>query len=101
MKKQSIPVWVGGLTAAAAAFLFWKKKREAYTGFDALEAQLHAPKPPRSTTAARSKAELRKPTPENGHVHDVIATELPRDDSGSNFSVQNDVHQPGATENKA
>ncbi|QJX49061.1 hypothetical protein HMJ29_19985 [Hymenobacter taeanensis] len=99
MKKKSTTVLVGGLAAAAAAFVFWKKNKEGYKGFEALEAQLHAPKPPRSTTAPDHK-ELQKPTPENGHVHDVVATELPRNDSGSNFSVQGDVHEPGTTENK-
>ncbi|TGD79638.1 hypothetical protein [Hymenobacter wooponensis] len=101
MKKQATAAWVGGIAAAATAFYFWKQKKDGYTGFDALEAQLHAPKPPRSSTATRSpNAEFREPTPENGHVRDVLATDLPRDDAGSNFSVQGDVHQPSATENR-
>ncbi|TGE06321.1 hypothetical protein [Hymenobacter fodinae] len=101
MKKQATTAWLGGLAAAAAAFYFWKKNKSSYSGFDALEAQLHAPKPPRASTATRSPStEFREPTPENGHVRDVIASDLPRDDSGSNFSVQGDVHKPGTTENR-
>jgi hypothetical protein len=101
MKKKTTTALAGGLAAAAAAFFFWKSKRGTSAGFDALEAQLHAPKPPRSTTDKRSPdAGFRVPTPENGHVRDVLATELSADDAGSNFSVQGDVHQPTSTENK-
>ncbi|SNR60902.1 MULTISPECIES: hypothetical protein [Hymenobacter] len=100
--KKSTTAWVGGLTAAAAAFLFWKNKGQtAPTPSNDLEAQLKVPKPARATTATRPLEDFRTPTPENGHVRDVVASNPPPDDAGSNFSVQGDVHKPGLTENNA
>ncbi|MBJ6141986.1 hypothetical protein [Hymenobacter sp. BT559] len=41
-----------------------------------------------SSTAGRT------PTPENGHVRDVNASNPPKPDSGTNFTPQGDVHEP-------
>lgn len=86
-----------------AGYLFWKSKNihDSYThGLHILKAENSGAEPALSTTQNRSPDEFRTPTVENGHTRDVIASEPPAPDSGSNFGVQGQVHGPDKTENK-
>lgn len=95
MKKKTKIAWFGAI--GAAAFALWKAVRPAP---DILQAQANWPKPALPTTDKRSpESGFREPSDANGHVRDVVATDLPRPESGNNFSVQGDVHEPGTTEN--
>lgn len=95
MKMKASPVWIGALVAGGtAAFYFWQKKDSAKAS-PASSATPTSPAAPQAPTAPASTASFRTPTAENGHVRDVKATDLPAPDSGTNFTVQGDVHEPG------
>ncbi|GAB3226121.1 hypothetical protein GCM10027346_08070 [Hymenobacter seoulensis] len=102
MKKQTTTAaWLGGLAAAAAAVFFWKKKdKSASKGRKQPKLKLRTPRPELFPIYKPSpNAGSTTPTPENGHVREVPATNPPADDAGSNFSLQGDVHQPSTTTN--
>lgn len=94
MKMKASPVWIGALVAGStAAFYFWQKKSNS---------NLNPTQPLADAGtsagvalgATPSSSGNRTPTAENGHVRDVKATDLPAPDTGTNFTVQGDVHQP-------
>lgn len=88
MKMKAAPVWIGALVAGStAAFYFWQKKSNPNPTQPLADA---AP----SAAAPAATPGSRTPTPENGHVRDVKATDLPAPDTGTNFTVQGDVHEP-------
>ncbi|MBX0290658.1 hypothetical protein K3G63_09430 [Hymenobacter sp. HSC-4F20] len=99
MKMKASPVWIGALVAGGtAAFYFWQKKdapKASQPGTDAL-ANGAAPAASASTAAPSSTSSFRTPTAANGHVRDVSATDLPAPDTGTNFTVQGDVHEPSS-----
>jgi hypothetical protein len=50
--------------------------------------------PPAAATPPPSHSTGQQPTPANGHVRDVDASNPPPPDSGSNFTPQGHVHAP-------
>ncbi|MGI4734773.1 MAG: hypothetical protein ACRYG7_06285 [Janthinobacterium lividum] len=107
MAKQTKPVWYGVAAVAAGTGIFFlatnkgRLFKKVTTGIQALVGSVPATAPARTTTTlARAPApnspgfQGRTPTADNGHVRDVIATNPPADDSGSNFTQHGDVHGP-------
>jgi hypothetical protein len=98
MKHKKKTNWGAIALAAAGAtglFLLLKDKGQlVQQGLASLNAR-----PTRQTNAAtppHSHSTGKLPTPENGHVRDVDASNPPPPDSGTNFTPQGDVHAPQA-----
>jgi hypothetical protein len=109
MAKQLKPAWYGVAAVALGSGIFFlatNKGRLFKKGTASLKAALgSAPAPDAGTAApaatpARPAApsspafEGRTPTTDNGHVRDVVATNPPADDSGTNFTKHGEVHGP-------
>ena len=106
-KKKSRRAWrraaVAGL-AAGAYFLFRDNSRLFNQLKDSLQALLSKIKPAQDTLplavvppisrTTRVSTPLRTPSLANGNVVDVIASNPPKPESGSNFTVQGEVHGP-------
>jgi hypothetical protein len=96
MKHKKKSNWGGIALAAAGAagiFLLLKDKGQLFQkGLASLKAgpasRVDAGTPPRSHSTGKL------PTPANGHVRDVDASNPPAPDSGTNFTPQGDVHAP-------
>lgn len=105
MKANAKTAW-GGVALAAAAtatfFLATNQGRLFKKGWASLQALLGGQAPPAPATAPTPAAvpavatvsQGRTPTPSNGHVRDVVASNPPKPETGSNFTPQGDVHQP-------
>lgn len=92
MKMKASPVWIGALVAGStAAFYFWQKKSNSNPTQPLADAGTSGGA---ASVATSSSSSNRTPTAENGHVRDVKATDLPAPDTGTNFTVQGDVHEP-------
>jgi len=101
-KKGAKPAWYGLAAVALGSGIFFlatnkgrlfKKGKASLKGLLDGEAPLAAEPvevPGGSSTAGRT------PTPENGHVRDVDASNPPPPDSGTNFTPQGEVHEPKA-----
>jgi hypothetical protein len=101
-KKGAKPAWYGLAAVAIGTGVFFlatnkgrlfKKGTASLKGLLDGEAPLAAEPvevPGGSSTAGRT------PTPENGHVRDVSASNPPPPDSGTNFTPQGEVHEPKA-----
>jgi len=99
MAKQTKPAWYGVAAVAIGTGIFFlatNKGRLFKKGTSSLKALLSGPaeEPAAAPTPGSSQFEGRTPTPENGHVRDVVASNPPAPDSGSNFTPQGDVHGP-------
>ena len=100
MAKQSKPAWYGlaaVVIGSSVFFLATNKGRLFKKGKARIQALLSgAPAKPVPSSPAPSSAGFkgRTPTPENGHVRDVVATNPPAPDSGTNFTKHGDVHGP-------
>jgi hypothetical protein len=96
MKHKKQPRWGSiALAAAGAAGIFLlvrDKSNLLKKGLASLKAspasRPEAPTPPHSQSTGKL------PTPANGHVRDVDASNPPPPDSGTNFTPQGDVHAP-------
>ena len=96
MAKQTKPAWYGVAAVAIGTSIFFlttNKGRLLKKGTAGIKALLSG-SPNTAPTPGSSQFEGRTPTPENGHVRDVIASYPPAPDSGSNFTPQGDVHEP-------
>jgi len=99
MAKQTKPAWYGVAAVAIGTGIFFlatNKGRLFKKGTASLKALLSGPPatPDAAPAPGSSQFEGRTPTPENGHVRDVVASTPPPPDSGSNFTQQGDVHEP-------
>jgi hypothetical protein len=99
MAKQTKPAWYGVAAVAIGTGIFFlatNKGRLFKKGAASLKTLLSGPPaaPDTAPTPGTSQFEGRTPTPENGHVRDVVASNPPAPDSGSNFTPQGDVHGP-------
>jgi hypothetical protein len=100
MATQSKPAWYGLAAVAIGTSVFFlatNKGRLFKKGQASLKAFLSgAPAEPAAAAPAPSSSGFkgRTPTPENGHVRDVVATDPPTPDSGTNFTKHGDVHGP-------
>ncbi|MVN75021.1 hypothetical protein GO988_01635 [Hymenobacter sp. HMF4947] len=103
MKANAKTAWGGVALAAAATATFFlaTNKGRLFKKFQAsLQALLGGQAPPAAAPTPTAVPKLattsqgRTPTPENGHVRDVIASNPPKPETGSNFTPQGDVHQP-------
>jgi len=99
MAKQTKPAWYGVAAVAVGTGIFFlatNKGRLFKKGAASLKALLSGPPtaPDAAPTPGSGQFEGRTPTPENGHVRDVVASNPPAPDSGSNFTPQGDVHGP-------
>ena len=99
MAKQTKPAWYGVAAVAIGTGIFFlatNKGRLFKKGTASLKALLSGPaeEPAAAPTPGSSQFEGRTPTPENGHVRDVVASNPPAPDSCSNFTPQGDVHGP-------
>ena len=99
MAKQSKSAWYGVAAVAIGTGIFFlatNKGRLFKKGQAGLKALLSgAPAVPAAAPAPSSdKFEGRTPTPENGHVRDVVASNPPAPETGSNFTKHGDVHGP-------
>jgi hypothetical protein len=98
MKHQKKTNWGSIALAAAGAagiFLLVRDKSQLLKkGLASLkDGPAHQPDAP---TPPRSQSSGKLPTPANGHVRDVDASNPPPPDSGTNFTPQGDVHAPQA-----
>lgn len=104
MKANAKIPWGGVALAATATFFLATNKGRLFKKFRAsLQALRSGPAPLAFATAAPTPAAVlepattsqgRTPTPANGHVRDVLASNPPKPETGSNFTPQGDVHQP-------
>ncbi|HET9505035.1 MAG TPA: hypothetical protein VFO93_15945 [Hymenobacter sp.] len=99
MANQPKPAWYGVAAVAIGTGIFFlatNKGRLFKKGKASVKALLSGASaaPEAAPTPAPSRSEGRTPTPENGHVRDVVATHLPPPETGSNFSRHGDVHGP-------
>jgi hypothetical protein len=103
MAKQTKPAWYGVAAVAIGTGIFFlatNKGRLFKKGTASLKALLSGPPatpdatPDATPAPGSSQFEGRTPTPDNGHVRDVVASTPPPPDSGSNFTPQGDVHEP-------
>lgn len=107
MKKKAKRAWRRAALAglAAGAYFLFKDKGQLFKHYQArltsllggakpaTQPLLLASVPPISrTTTTNSPA--RTPSMANGNVRDVLASNPPPPESGSNFTPQNDVHGP-------
>ena len=99
MAKQTKPAWYGLAAVAIGSGIFFlatnkgRLFKKSTAGLKALLSS--APAAPDATPAPNSPSfEGRTPTPENGHVRDVVASNPPPPDTGGNFTPQGDVHEP-------
>jgi hypothetical protein len=103
MAKQTKPAWYGVAAVAIGTGIFFlatNKGRLFKKGTASVKALLSGASaepeaaPDAAPTPGNSHFEGRTPTPENGHVRDVVASNPPAPDSGSNFTPQGDIHEP-------
>lgn len=97
MAKQTKPAWYGVAAVAIGTGIFFlaaNKGRLFKKGTAHVKALLSGASAAPKATPGFSRFEGRTPTPENGHVRDVVATHLPPPETGSNFSRHGDVHGP-------
>lgn len=99
MAKSSKSAWYGVAAAALGTGVFFlaaNKGRLFKKGQARIKALLSEPQGvPAAPPAPSSQGfEGRTPTPENGHVRDVVATNPPPPETGSNLTPQGDVHAP-------
>lgn len=107
MSKQTKPVWYGVAAVALGSGIFFlatNKGRLFKKGTATLQALVSgapapAPAAPTATpalppTPSSTGFEGRTPTTDNGHVRDVVATNPPAPDSGTNFTKHGEVHGP-------
>ena len=103
MAKQTKPAWYGVAAVAIGTGIFFlatNKGRLFKKGTASVKALLSGaatePKaaPEAAPTPGSSRFEGRTPTPENGHVRDVVASNPPPPNSGNNFTPQSDVQEP-------
>ena len=97
MATKSKPAWYGLAAVAIGTSVFFlatNKGRLFKKGKAGIKALLSGTSAAPETAPALSTASFRgrTPTPENGHVRDVIATSPPAPDSGTNFTKHGDVH---------
>jgi len=94
MKHHKKSNWGGiALAAAGAAGLFLllrDKSQLLQKGLASLKAGPASQ--PQAATPPPSQSKGKQPTPANGHVRDVDASNPPPPDSGTNFTPQGDVH---------
>ncbi|MGI4863679.1 MAG: hypothetical protein ACRYFZ_07115 [Janthinobacterium lividum] len=104
MAKDSKPAWYGVAAVAIGTGIFFlatNKGRLFKKGAAGIKTLLSgAPAVPDAVPEAAPAPssrdfEGRTPTPENGHVRDVVASNPPPPQTGSNFTPQGDVHAPG------
>ncbi len=94
MAKQPKPAWYGVAAVVIGTGIFFlaaNKGRLFKKGKAHVKALLSGPPAP---APASPRFEGRTPTPENGHVRDVVASTPPPPHTGSNFTPQGDVHGP-------
>lgn len=98
MKHQKQTSWGGIALAAAGAvgiFLLLKDKSQLLQkGLASLKAGPAGR--PSAAAPPHGRSTGQQPTPANGHVRDVDASNPPPPDSGTNFTPQGDVHAPQA-----
>lgn len=95
---KASPVWIGALVAGStAAFYFWQKNGSSKDPQPATGVPDAATPLPSASTSASGSSGSRTPSAANGHVRDVQASDPPAPDTGTNFTVQGDVHQPGSS----
>jgi hypothetical protein len=103
-KQGAKPAWYGLAAVALGTGIFFlatNKGRLFKKGTANLKALLGGAAAPATPIAADpvetpggSSTAGRTPTPDNGHVRDVVASNPPKPDSGSNFTPQGGVHGP-------
>ena len=100
MAKQSKSVWYGLAAVAIGTGIFFLATNKGRL-FKKSQVRIKAllsgpPATPGAAPAPGSKDfKGRAPAPANGHVRDVVATTPPAPATGSNFTPQGDVHEPG------
>ena len=101
MAKESKPAWYGLAAVAIGTGIFFlatnkgRLFKKSTAGIKALLSNAPASAIPEAAPAPSSDAfEGRTPTPENGHVRDVVASNPPPPETGSNLTPQGDVHEP-------
>ena len=99
MAKQTKPAWYGVAAVAIGTGIFFlatNKGRLFKKATASLKGLLSGPpaEPDAAPTPGTSQFEGRTPTPENGHVRDVVASDPPAPETGSNFTPHGDVHGP-------
>ena len=100
-KQGAKPAWYGLAAVALGTGIFFlatNKGRLFKKGTASLKALLSGPSDPAPAAAVQtpggSTTAGRTPTPANGHVRDVVASNPPKPETGSNFTPQGDVHGP-------
>jgi hypothetical protein len=105
-KQGAKPVWYGLAAVALGTGIFFlatNKGRLFKKGTANLKTLLGGEAAPATPivadpveTPGGSSTAGRTPTPDNGHVRDVVASNPPPPDSGSNFTPQSDFQNPKA-----
>jgi hypothetical protein len=99
-KKTAKPAWYGLAAVALGTGIFLlatNKGRLFKKGTATLKGLLGGAPPLEAepvVVPGGSSTAGRTPTPANGHVRDVNASNPPKPDSGSNFTPQGEVHGP-------
>ena len=104
MAKKTKSAWYGVAAVAAGTGIFLlatnqgRLFKKATTGVKSLlgkEPADSATTPTAAPTPPQAQFKGQTPTPENGHVRDVVASNPPPPNSGSNFTAPGgDVHGP-------
>jgi hypothetical protein len=98
--KGTKPAWYGLAAVTLGTGIFFlatNKGRLFKKGTASLKAFLGGATTPTADpveTVGGSSTSGRTPTSANGHVRDVVATDPPKPETGSNFSPQGEVHDP-------
>jgi hypothetical protein len=99
-KKSTKPAWYGLAAVGLGTGIFFLAtnkgrlfKKVAATLQDLLGDAAPIVAEPIETVGGSSTAG-RTPTPDNGHVRDVVATDPPKPETGSNFTKHGEVHGP-------
>ena len=105
MAKQTKPAWYGLAAVAIGTGIFFlatTNGRLFKKSAAGLKALLSSPPAVPDATSVPDAAPApsspsfkgRTPSPENGHVRDVIASNPPPPETGGNLTPQGDVHEP-------
>ena len=100
MAKESKPAWYGVAAVAIGTGIFFlatnkgRLFKKGAAGIKTLLGSAPAAVPDAAPAPSSPAFEGRTPTPENGHVRDVVASNPPPPHTGGNFTPQGDVHAP-------